>query len=419
MLEIQERSHIGSAETRLGRVAYVVSRFPKLTETFVLYELLALEELGYAVELWPLLREPEPVVHPEAERLVGEAHYQPLLSWRILRSQLWFLANRPRAYLGALAALVRDTIGSANYLLGGLAIFPKVAHAARELAREGVEHVHCHFANHPATAGFVIHRLTGIPYSFTAHGSDLHRDVHMLSRKVEEAAAVVTISEYNRWLIAEECGEAAASKVEVVHCGVDTELFAPRELTGRTPTVVCVASFEAVKGHEHLLRACRLLVDEGVVFTCRLVGDGPLRSRIERLVRELKLGGHVVLEGRRTRDEVASLVPEADVAVLPSVLTRQGDREGIPVSLMEAMASGVAVVASAISGIPELVEDERSGLLVPPGDAAALAAAIRRLLEDPALRARLGAAGRETVIREFDVRRNAAELAHVLERVHG
>jgi glycosyltransferase involved in cell wall biosynthesis len=135
-------------------------------------------------------------------------------------------------------------------------------------------------------------------------------------------------------------------------------------------------------------------------------------------VREFSLGERVVLEGRRTRDEVATLLREADVVVTPSVTTRQGDREGIPVAVMEAMASGVAVVASDLSGIPELVADGRNGLLVPPGDAPALAEAIRRLLGDPELRRQLGANGRATVVEEFDVRRNAAQLAHLLEAVH-
>jgi glycosyltransferase involved in cell wall biosynthesis len=404
----------------ITRIAYVVSRFPKLTETFVLYELLALEELGYIVELYPLLREPETVVHPEAVRLVQTAHYEPFLSLSILRSQLWFVFHRPRAYFAALLALARGTLGSANYFFGGLAIFPKVAHFARAMERIEVEHVHCHFANHPAAAGFLVHRLTGIPFSFTAHGSDLHRDQHMLKPKVDDAAIVVTISEYNRRLIAAECGAAADAKIEVVHYGTDTELFAPApEPTARpVPVVVCVASFEEVKGHEHLLRACALLVEEGLELTCRLIGDGPLRPRIESLVRELGLEDLVVLEGRRRREEVAGLLREADVAVTPSVPTPQGDREGMPLALIEAMASGVPVIASDISGIPELVVHEGNGLLVPPGDVAALRAALRRLLDNAALRARLGTNGRATIIRGFDIRRNAARLARTLEAVH-
>jgi colanic acid/amylovoran biosynthesis glycosyltransferase len=397
-------------------VAYVVSRFPKLTETFVLYELVALEELGVRVELYPLLCEREPVVHPEAAVLARRAHYQPFLSRAILRSNARLLARRPRAYLGALGTIVRGAFGSLNYLGGGLAIFPKVVHAARLMEEAGVEHVHCHFANHPATAGLVVHRLTGIPFTFTAHGSDLHRNRRLLREKVREAAQVISISDYNRRLILEECGREACGKVIVLHCGADTDLFRPQPRTaGARPfEIVCVAGLHEVKGHRHLLEACRILLDQGVEFDCRLVGDGPLRSELERRIAELGLTGCVRLEGPRPRAEVAAIVAAADVAVCPSVWTSRGDREGIPVALMEAMASGVPVVASDLSGIPELVEDGATGLLAAPGDARALARAIRRLHDDPSLRDRLADAGRARVESEFDLRRSAAALAPLL-----
>jgi len=411
----QERTHAAPRAPAGRTVAYVVSRFPKLTETFVLYELLALEELGVRVELYPLLREHEPVAHPEAAALVERAHYEPFLSGAILRSNLSLLARRPGAYLGALWTVVRGAFGSLNYLAGGLAIFPKVVHTAAQMEAEGVEHVHCHFANHPAIAGLVVHRLTGIPFSFTAHGSDLHRDQRLLREKVNEADRVIAISEYNRRLIRDECGEEAARKVTVVHCGTDTELFRPRphERTHGL-TIVCVASLEEVKGHRYLLDACRFLSDRGLGFECRLIGDGPLRAQLEARIDELGLGGLVHLEGPKPRPAVVEILAGADVALCPSVFTSQGDREGIPVALMEAMSSGLAVVASDISGIPELVEDGVSGLLVPPGDAAALAVAVERLHADPDLRARLGQAARRRVERDFDLRRNAAALPPLL-----
>jgi glycosyltransferase involved in cell wall biosynthesis len=386
-----------------------------LTETFVLYELLALEELGVHVELYPLLREHEAVAHPEAAALVERAHYEPFLSGAILRSNLRLLARRPGAYLGALWTVVRGAFGSLNFLAGGLAIFPKVVHAAAQMEADGVEHVHCHFANHPATAGLVVHRLTGIPFSFTAHGSDLHRDRRLLREKVTEADRVVAISEYNRRLIRDECGDEAARKVTVVHCGTDTELFRPRphERTGGL-TIVCVASLEEVKGHRYLLDACRLLAVRGVAFECRLIGAGPLRAELQARIDELGLGDRVRLEGPKPRPEVVEILAAVDVALCPSVFTSQGDREGIPVALMEAMASGLAVVASDISGIPELVEDGVSGLLVAPGDAEGLADAVQRLHDYPELRMRLGEAARRRVERDFDLRRNAAALAPLL-----
>jgi glycosyltransferase involved in cell wall biosynthesis len=394
------------------KVAYVMSRFPRLTETFVLGELLAVEEQGHGVELYPLLREHEDVVHPEAQALARRAHYQPFLSLAILRSQAHFLLRDPRAYLGALAAVLRGTWGSRNFFVGALGIFPKVAHAARLMRANGVDHVHCHFSNHPAAAGFVVHRLTGLPYSFTAHGFDLHVDRHMLCEKVAEAAFVVPISEYNRALMVEECGRRAEEKAVVIHCGVDPGFFRPRDAAPPEPpfSLVCVGTLHEVKGQSVLVESCRLLADEGVDLACTLVGDGPDRAELTRAIADAGLQARVKLAGLLTRADVAALLRSAHAVVAPSVPTAEGKREGIPVVLMEAMASGVPVVASGISGIPELVDDCVSGLLVPPGDPRALARALRRLHDDPGLRDRLAMAGRQKVEAEFDVRASAAEL---------
>jgi glycosyltransferase involved in cell wall biosynthesis len=404
----EEASHAG----RL-KVGYVMSRFPKLSETFILGEIQAVEEQGLRVELFPLLREREDVVHSEARLLVTRAHYQPFLSLPILGSQLHFLRRRPRRYLGALWALLRGTWGSPNFFIGALGIFPKVAHAARLMEAGGVVHVHCHFSSHPAAAGFVIQRLTGIPYSFTAHGSDLHVDRHMLCDKVAEAAFVVPISEFNRNVILRECGEHLAEKLVVIHCGVDTDLFRPRDVaeSERPFTVICVGTLHEVKGQYYLVDACRLLAEEGIQLACTLVGDGRDRPALQRRIADAGLEGRVTLAGRRTQAEVAELLHSADVLVAPSVPTKRGKREGIPVALMEAMSGGVPVVASDLSGIPELVENEATGLLVPPRDARALADALRRLHDDPSFRRRLGLAGREKVVREFDVRKSASALA--------
>jgi colanic acid/amylovoran biosynthesis glycosyltransferase len=394
------------------KVAYVMSRFPKLSETFVLGEILAVEEQGVEVELFPLLRERAVVVHPEAAALCERARFQPFLSLSILRSQLHFLRRAPRRYVGALWAVLRGTWGSANYFVGALGIFPKVVHDARLMEADGIAHVHCHFSNHPAAAGFVINRLTGIPYSFTAHGFDLHVDRHMLCEKVGSAAFVVAVSEYNRRLILEECGERARAQVAVVHCGVDTEFFrAPKTAAPERPfSILCVGTLHEVKGQGYLVEACRLLAESGADVACILVGDGPDRAALLGQIAGSGLEGRVTIAGRRTRAEVAELLGRAHVLVSPSVPTAEGKREGIPVVLMEAMASGVSVVASGISGIPELVEDGKTGLLVPPRDPGALASALSRLHDDPGLRERLARAGRETVEREFDVRKNAGEL---------
>jgi glycosyltransferase involved in cell wall biosynthesis len=403
---------------RSRRVAYVMSRFPKLTETFVVTEIEAVERQGVAVEIFPLLRQPDQFVHPGVAPLVSRAHYLPFLSLSILLSQVHFLRRRPRAYLGAIATIVQGAWGSWNYLLGGLAILPKAAHMARLMGSYSVDHVHCHFSNHPATAGLIIHRLTGLPFSFTAHGSDLHVDRHLLPVKARDALFVIAISEYNREMIVRECGPAVGPKVEVIHCGIDTDRFRPADAAVAEPgclRLISVGTLNEVKGHGHLIRACARLAAAGVEIRCEIVGDGPDRAAHAALIEELGLSGRVRLAGAMTSDAVAQRLRDADVLVAPSVPTSDGRREGIPIVIMEAMASGLAVVASQLSGIPELVEDGRSGLLVPPGDEAAIAEAIERLARDPDLRRRLGSAGRERVEQAFHADRSAARLVELFD----
>jgi colanic acid/amylovoran biosynthesis glycosyltransferase len=405
--------HPHGAPTRPLTVAYVMSRFPKVTETFILREVLALEAQGHRVELYPLVRQREPVVHPEAAPLVERAHYLPFLSLAILRSNWWYLRRRPAVYLGTLWSVLRGTWPSPNFVVGAIGIFPKVVHASRAMVAEGVQHVHCHFATHPAVAGYVVSRLTGLPFSFTAHGSDLHVDRRMLAEKVDEAAFVVPVSGFNAQVIVEECGEAVRPKLAVVHCGVDSELFRRRPSRQRPGpfTVVCVGTLHEVKGQGYLVDACRHLVDAGVDVRAVLVGTGPDEAALRAQAARLGLADRFELVGGRTQAQVIELLQHADVLVAPSVPTRQGKREGIPVVLMEAMSCGVPVVASDLSGIPELVEDGVSGLLVPPRDAVALAVALRSLHDDPGLASRLGDGGREKVRRDFDVHASAAHLA--------
>ena len=395
-------------------VAYVMSRFPRLTETFVVTEIRAVQDLGVTVRIYPLLRETTTMVQADAEELVAVAHYQPFLSTTILASNLRFLLRRAPTYLRTLGALVRMTWRSPNFLVGGLAIFPKTVHNAVAMRRAGVTHVHCHFANHPAAAGFLVHRLVGIPYSFTAHGSDLHKDRRGLPTKVAEAAFVIAISEYNRRLIVAECGGRWSEKVSVIRCGVQTDRFQPSERPKREPgtlSVLCVGTLHEVKGQTYLIEACRLLVARGLRVRCVLIGEGKDRPRLEAQIADAGLGSAVTLLGAATQDVVIERLADADVMVTPSVPTASGKREGIPIVLMEAMASGVPVVASNLSGIPELVVDSETGILTPPRDARAIADALERLAVDPALARALARGGRERVQEQYDARSNARALA--------
>lgn len=398
------------------KVAYLVSRFPKLTETFVLNELFAVEKQGVQVELYPLQREKTAKMHAGAEIWVKRAHFTPWFSLPILRSNLEMLARKPGAYLRTLVNLLWATRGSPRFFMGAVAFFPKSVHLARMMVKDGIQHIHAHFASHPTAAAFIIHRLTGIPYSFTAHGSDIHRDQHMLKEKTAEAAFVVPISRYNRTVILQASAGEYAEKMHVVHCGVDTQRFQRPEISSnghQGAKILCVGTLHEVKGQTYLIEACRILKERGLAFTCHFIGDGPDQAALTQQVQAAGLNGQVIFHGRLDQQAVLEHLHTADMLVAPSVPSKDGRREGIPVVLMEAMACGLPVVSSRISGIPELVEDTLNGLLTEPGSAAAIADAIECLDTRPEYRQLLGQAGRLKVEREFDQTHSASTLANL------
>jgi colanic acid/amylovoran biosynthesis glycosyltransferase len=399
---------------RGGRIAYIVSAFPALPETFVLFDMIEMEKLGMRVELYPLRRLHSKVKHPEAEVWIKRAHYRPFLSFAVLQSQWRFIRRDAVGYFRLLAEVLRSTWGSADFFFGAIAIFPKAVLFAEEMVEKTVQHIHAHFASHAATAAFIIHRLTGIPFSFTARGTDVQVDRHMLREKTEAAEFAIAVSKDNKKIIVEECGEDISRKVLVIHGGVDVDRLRPTHNSRAGAfRILCIARFEEVKGHAFLVEACRLLRDRHVQFECSLIGDGPLRSTIEKQVRRAKLQQHILLLGELGYPAVLEELRQADVVVLPTAPTANGKREGIPNVLKEAMACGLPVVASFSGGIPELVDDGRTGILVPPKQPAALAGALERLSEDPALRVLLGRSAREKVMAEFNLTTSTALRARL------
>jgi glycosyltransferase involved in cell wall biosynthesis len=395
-------------------VAYLMSRFPKLTETFVLYEMLELRKLGLHTVVLPLRLEKESAAHPEVQEAAEEIFPAPMLSLRTLGINLKWLLCRPLRVIGTLIRAAAGSAGDVKLFAGALLYFPKAVAFADTVQRLGVSHVHAHFATHPALAAWIIHRLCGVSYSFTAHGSDVHITQTMLPQKVRDAAFAVTVCEYNRRFIAEKCGGETAEKFEVIHCGVDGSLFLPREKeasSGSPLEILCIASYGKGKGHRVLIDACAKLKERGVLFRCRLVGYGPQEGAIKQQVRDLDLTGLVLVEGPQPRPEVIRMLGESDVVVLTSIQLPDGRREGIPVALMEGMACGLPVAASRLAGIPELVKNGESGVLFTPGDVVEAADALEQLANDPALRARMGAQARAQIEQAFDLTQNARLLA--------
>lgn len=399
------------------KIAYVMSRFPKITETFVLYEMVALMKRDVDVEIYPLMREHTTVMHPEAIPLVEKAKFTPHISFPILLSNLRSIVKQPKTYFRTLFTALRATWGSRRYFTGVIAFFAKSIYMADLMESDGITHIHAHFASFPTASAYIINQMTNIPYSFTAHGSDLHRDKHMLCEKIDSAKFVVAISQYNREAMLEYCNKNNADKVRILHCGVDIDSFRPLDNTDteKPITLVCTGTLHEVKGQTYLIQACKNLKEMGIHFECHFLGDGPDEAMLQAQVTEFDLENEIIFHGRVPRSEVIETLSQADIVVTPSVPTSDGRREGIPVALMEAMAFAVPVVASDLSGIPELVKHNVSGILVPPRNVEAITNALLELAQNNQMRQKFGRNGRERIINDFNLHENARTLSDLFE----
>ncbi|MBV8518226.1 MAG: glycosyltransferase [Acidobacteria bacterium] len=404
-------------------IAVLMTRFPRIDETFILREIDELERHGQPVLVVPLLRDRGRVVHEEAKPWVRRALYLPLLSPEILLSNVRSFFKDPRRYVHLLLHLMAATMLRPSTLVRTLALFPKAVHLSLVLPKRGIRHLHSHFASHATTMAYIIASLSEITYSFTVHGPDVFVHRLLLPEKIEKATFVRCISTFNKAFLCGLYPALTEGKLEVVHTGVNPDVYARAaeevERPPKTrPRILSVAALLPSRGFEFLVDACARLVRGGTDLECTIVGEGPLRRSTEAWIADHQLADNVKLTGLLPQHEVAKLMAESDLFVFPNIIAVDGQMDGIPVSLMEAMAAGKPVVASAISGIPELVRHEASGILVDSAHPSRLAAAMQRLISDPNLRARMGRAGQDKVRREFDVRKNAAKLIALLDS-HG
>lgn len=407
-------------------VAYFSQRFPSQTMTFTYREVMALRRRGVTVRTIATWRPDQDALAAEAQPLIGETFYIFPAAWPQLAAlHLRYLFTRPAAYLSTLArVLIFNREGPAERLRL-LGQFGYAVRAAAEAERCRADHLHADFALNAATVAWIAARLTGRPFSFTAHAADIFVNPILLREKLAEAAFVVPISEYNRRYLADLSADPeVAARLHVIHCGLDLRQFTPDPGRGpnQPPVILAVGRLIEKKGLRYLVEACRHLAQRGQGFECRIIGQGPEEAALRRLAADHALSDRVRLLGALPQEQVREQLRQADVFALPSVVGRDRDQDGIPVVLMEAMAMGVPVVSTRLSGITELVQDGVNGLLVAPNDAPALADAIQRLLHDPALARHFSRHGRATVEREFDIEVSAERLAVLYEgssRGHG
>ncbi len=401
------------------RIAYLTSQYPAISHTFIQREVLALRESGVRVETFAIRR--PPAKHPRSQvdntELANTFYLLPLRPLRLLRAHLAASVVRPRRYVRALFRALTVRPAGLRALIWHFFYFLEAVYFWHEMKSRGIRHVHVHFAMACSTVAMIASHLDDFTFSMTVHGPAVFREHanYLVREKVQHAVMVLCISDFCRSQVMSLARAQDWPKLKVVHCGVDPRCYVPRKRSspGGSGTIhlLNVARLSPVKAHAILLAAIAELRTNGCNVVCTMIGDGPERPHLESLCRNLHIRKHVRFTGLVEQDAIQPFYDEADIFVLPSLA------EGLPVVLMEAMAKQLPVIATHIMGIPELVKDGVSGLLVPPGRVAPLVDAIVRLAGDPELRGRMGLRGRQKVCREFDVRLAGERLSQIFAQI--
>ncbi|MFQ5783925.1 MAG: glycosyltransferase [Alphaproteobacteria bacterium] len=400
-----------------GTIGVLVKIFPKLSETFILGEILGLERAGLDLHVFSLRRPTDEFFHAAGEAVRAPLTYMPSSgdgrTGDVLKAHCALLVRHPCRYLSALSFLLRRRDGA------GIGEFLQAGCLAQALRGAGIRHLHVHFADAPAGVAEIVERLTGITYSISAHAKDIYvSSARSLRRKVQGARFTVTCTEYNRHYLESVVGPDA--RVFRMYHGVDPDIFRPEPSARHgvagddRPLVLSVGRLREKKGFAVLVEACRLLRDAGIDLRCEIVGYGPERASLERLIDRCGLSDRVALVGKLGREALIARYRRASLFVLPCQVAKNGDRDGIPNVLLEAMAMQLPIISTRVSGIPEVIGHWNNGVLVAPKDPEALTEAIRTLLERPDARVRLGAAARRTVIERFSVDRNLVQVRDLL-----
>lgn len=403
-------------------VAYLLKGYPRLSETFILQEILALERRGMHLCLFSIIDPKEQVVHPSVEQVqapLSYLHSEDARSTRktFIESQLWLLRKHPLRLLrvGCYMFFKRRHWLTFQRLL-------EAGRLAQLLTEQKVRWLHAHFAHGPTSVADFVHLLTGIPFSFSTHAKDIYQSSpDLLVRKIQRARFAITCTDASRRYLLDlltDLPDAAhqQSKVHLVYHGVNIQRFSPARnqficsASDAPLLMLSIGRFVEKKGYLYLIDACKTLVGRGRRFQCAIYGSGPLKAALRAQIASLGLEDYVQLYDERTQEDLPDIYRAATLFVLPCCIAGDGDRDGMPNVLLEAMATGLPVVSTPVGGIPELVEHERNGLLVPERDALALANALDQLLCDPGQRASLGAEARRHIITHFDAEQNIDSL---------
>lgn len=389
------------------RIGYVLKMYPRFSETFVVNEILALERSGLSLDIFSL-------------RAPNDSHFHETLAQ--VKASVTFVANEPlkgvdlwsdwHEAAAQLPQLWQTLASAGEYEVRDV---HQAVHLACRAKRAGLTHLHAHFANIATNVAQLASRMAAISYSFTAHAKDIFHDevnTNRLREQILEASHVITISDFNHQVLSSLCPEAAG-KIHRIYNGLDLDKYPFSEQSGRSNEIIAVGRLVEKKGFDVLIDACGILRDQGLDIPCRIVGSGALKEALQHQIETLELEDQVRLEGPMTHGKIIETVSSASMFAAPCIVGSDGNRDGLPTVLLEAMALGTPCISTDVTGIPELLEHENTGLCVAQRDAEALAQAIRRLHADASLGRRLAVNARARIEQDFDNQKTGRQIAEL------
>ena len=409
------------------QIGYIIRSYPRLTQTFILNEILALEQIGASIQIFALTNPHEKVVQMQVDQVQAPIHYldediQPRRFGNILKEHvevarryftgyirsLFYIATHAEIDQGYIASNRWECFLQAVYLIYLLVL---------EEQRMGkrIDHLHAHFAHDPTLVAYLMHGITGIPFSFTAHARDLYQvPEKILADRIYQAKSVITCCRANLEYL-NRIAPSQQSKFSLIYHGVNLTDFQPvphhaANVIPEVPLILSVGRLVEKKGFQDLLQALLLVKKKGERFQCAIFGDGPLCQQLREWIEEHGMADEIMLKGDITQQELIPIYQTANLFVLTPVQTEDGDRDGIPNVLLEAMAVGLPVITTAVAGIPELVDDNQNGLLYQPHDVNGISSGIIELLRNAEKRKQLGGAASQKVKEQFNVAQAAKRL---------
>jgi glycosyltransferase involved in cell wall biosynthesis len=401
-------------------IGHLDKKFPLLTATFVYREIQALQAKGINIHTFSIWKPKSYELSNEAKHFLDRTFYVFPINWtKFFSIHISYFIKHPRTYLNVLWEYGFKNQKRIKNAIRTFFHFCEAVYLAKEIENKNINHLHSHFANNSTTIAMMVSKLIGISFSFTAHAHDIFADQILLQKKIISAKFIITISNFNKkFLINILPQNNISSKIHIVRCGIDTYKFSRSKVpnVNKKPIILSIGRLVEKKGYPYLIKACKILVDKSIDFRCIIIGDGPQKAYLNNLIGENGLANFVTLAGIIFQEDIINYLNKSEIFVLPCIQAADNDMDGIPVVLMEAMAMQIPVISTQISGIPELIKNMETGLLVPPKNEMALAKGMKLLKDDIELRKKLGAAGKKWVFEKYEITKNTDKLYNIYKK---